>query len=160
FLDEGAREVPLSYYHRTGPVGRIYRAYNDDPKRPFAVIGLGTGTMSCYGLKGQRVDFYDIDPVVVKISFDTNEYFTFIEDAAARGVAGGLAPGAPRAAGPRRPGPGAAAPKADAPPLRPEAGRAAVRPAVDRARALPADGCGRLQQRRHPHPPDHPRGDR
>lgn len=86
FLNDGVREVPLSYYHRTGPVGQVFRAYNDDPNRAFAVIGLGTGTMACYGLKGQRVDFYDIDPVVVKISYDTDEYFTFIADAVKRGV--------------------------------------------------------------------------
>ena len=80
------RELPLTYYHRSGPVGSIFKAYNTDPKRPIAVIGLGTGTMACYGLPGQTLDFYDIDPVVVDIAFDTNEYFTFVEDAAARGV--------------------------------------------------------------------------
>ena len=48
------------------------------------MIGLGTGTMASYGIKGQRVDFYDIDPVVVDISYDTNEFFHFIEDAEAR----------------------------------------------------------------------------
>jgi hypothetical protein len=85
-LDEALRDTALSYYHRTGPVGQVFNAYNTDPKRPYAVIGLGTGTMASYGLPGQRVDFYDIDPVVVSISYDTNEYFTFIEDAEARGV--------------------------------------------------------------------------
>ncbi len=85
-MDEAVRETALSYYHRTGPVGQVFTAYNTDPKRPFAVIGLGTGTMASYGLPGQRVDFYDIDPVVVSISYDTNQYFTFVEDAEARGV--------------------------------------------------------------------------
>ena len=51
-----------------------------------AVIGLGTGSMACYGLKGQTLDFFDIDPVVVGITFDTDKYFSFIEDAEDRGV--------------------------------------------------------------------------
>jgi hypothetical protein len=86
FIEDDLHDIPLSYYHRTGPVGQVFRALNTDPKRPVAVIGLGTGTMACYGLKGQRFDFFDIDPVVVGISFDTNEHFTFVEDAEGRGV--------------------------------------------------------------------------
>ncbi|MGE3808672.1 MAG: hypothetical protein AB7K24_28740 [Gemmataceae bacterium] len=86
FKDPDVRDTPLSYYHRTGPVGQVFRNYNTDPKRAFAVIGLGTGTMASYGMPGQRVDFFDIDPVVVGISYDTNEYFHFVEDALNRGV--------------------------------------------------------------------------
>jgi spermidine synthase len=85
-LDDEMRDLPLTYYHRTGPVGQVCRTYNTDPTRAIAVIGLGTGSMCTYGLKGQTMDFYDIDPLVVDIAFDTNEYFTFAEDAEARGV--------------------------------------------------------------------------
>ncbi len=85
-FDAGIRDTPLSYYHRTGPIGDIFRHYNTDPDRAFAAIGLGTGTMASYGLPKQTVDFYDIDPVVVDISFDTDEYFHFVEDAEARKV--------------------------------------------------------------------------
>ena len=90
FLEEELHETPLSYYHRTGPVGEVFRAYNNDPKRPMAVIGLGTGTMACYALKGQTLDFFDIDPEVVGISYDTNHFFTFVEDAENRGANVGL----------------------------------------------------------------------
>src|SRR5262249_43452519 len=61
-------------------------AYNTDPTRPITVIGLGTGSMATYGRPGQVLDFYDIDPKVVDISFDRGEFFTFVEDAAERGV--------------------------------------------------------------------------
>jgi hypothetical protein len=88
--DVNLRNTPISYYFATGPVGQVFRTYNTDPKRPFAVIGLGTGTMACYAMPGQRVDYYDIDPVVVDISYDTNEFFTFAEDAEDRGVDIGL----------------------------------------------------------------------
>jgi hypothetical protein len=43
------RHQPLTYYHRTGPVGLVFEAYNRID-RPVGVIGLGAGTMSCYGL--------------------------------------------------------------------------------------------------------------
>jgi hypothetical protein len=85
-LDPGLRDLAISYYHRTGPMGHIIRAYNTDPARPLAVIGLGTGSMACYALKGQTFDFFDIDPVVVGISFDTDKFFSFVEDAEARGA--------------------------------------------------------------------------
>jgi hypothetical protein len=86
FLEDGLRDTPLTYYHRTGPVGLVFRAYNTDAKRPMAVIGLGTGTMACYALPGQTVDFFDIDPVVVDISYDTDKFFTYVEDAEERGA--------------------------------------------------------------------------
>ncbi len=43
------RHQPLTYYHRTGPVGLTFAAYNQID-RPIGVIGLGTGTMACYPL--------------------------------------------------------------------------------------------------------------
>ena len=86
YLAEGRRGEPLTYYHRTGPVGSLFAAYNTDPRRPFGVVGLGTGTMASYGRPGQHVTFYDIDPVVRRISYDSDEYFTFVRDARARGV--------------------------------------------------------------------------
>src|SRR5262249_6117366 len=89
-IDADVRPTPLSYYHRSGPVGQVFRRFNVDPSRPYAVIGLGTGTMASYSQPGQRVDFYDIDPVVVDISYDTNEFFHFVSDAEARGVNIGL----------------------------------------------------------------------
>jgi hypothetical protein len=54
------------------------------------VIGLGTGSMSCFARKGQHLTFYDIDPIVKRLSFDKGEapypYFTFVQDAIARGA--------------------------------------------------------------------------
>ena len=92
----GLRETPLSYYHKTGPVGQVFRAYNTDPKRAFAVLDLGAGTMASYGLPGQTVDFYERDRELAGLAFDTGEYFTFVEDALRRGVDINLVPGEPR----------------------------------------------------------------
>jgi spermidine synthase len=81
-------EQPLTYYHRTGPIGQIMAAYNSDPKEPppnIAVIGLGTGTMSCYARQGQNFTFYDIDPLVRDIAQNW-DYFTYWSDAVERGA--------------------------------------------------------------------------
>ena len=90
FLDKDNHGEPLTYYHRTGPIGQVMASYNTpdkDGKYPnCAFIGLGTGTMACYAQKGQHVTFYDIDPVVKAIAFDTDRYFTFIKDAKDRGA--------------------------------------------------------------------------
>jgi hypothetical protein len=50
------------------------------------IIGLGTGTMACYGEPGQQLTFFDIDPSVRDISFTTDKYFTYVQDARDHGV--------------------------------------------------------------------------
>jgi hypothetical protein len=85
-LDAVWRRQPLMYFHRNGPVGRAFAVYNTDPSRPYGVIGLGTGTMATYALSGQHVTFYEIDPVVRAIAFDSARYFTFVSDARQRGA--------------------------------------------------------------------------
>ena len=81
------REEPLTYYTRTGPVGHLFRATRaKDPKAPFAMIGLGTGSVSCYALPGQKLTFYEIDPSVKALVADTDRYFTFVTDARNRGA--------------------------------------------------------------------------
>lgn len=66
------RQEPLTYYHRTGPVGAMFhelrtRKGGADAKAPVAMVGLGTGTVSCYALPGQKLTFYEIDPAVRRI---------------------------------------------------------------------------------------------
>jgi spermidine synthase len=85
--DPGYRNVPLTYYHRTGPVGQLFAAFEGSrAKRQVAVIGLGTGTMACYPEKGHRLTFYEIDPKVKELSFDQRKYFSFVKDAQDRGA--------------------------------------------------------------------------
>lgn len=66
------REEPLTYYHRTGPVGAAFtqlrlRKGGADANADFAMVGLGTGSVSCYANKGQRLTYYEIDPAVIRI---------------------------------------------------------------------------------------------
>jgi hypothetical protein len=85
------REEPLTYHHRTGPVGAIYRELRSrkggaDAKAPVAVLGLTAGTQACYAQKGQKMTFYETDPAVVKLVADTDKYFSYVADARKRGA--------------------------------------------------------------------------
>jgi hypothetical protein len=84
------RQEPLTYYHRTGPVGAMVhelrcRKGGADAKADFAMVGLGTGSASCYALPGQKLDFYEIDASVRHLTYDDDTYFTYVTDAKARG---------------------------------------------------------------------------
>ncbi|MCS7270003.1 MAG: fused MFS/spermidine synthase [Gemmataceae bacterium] len=85
------RQEPLTYYHRTGPVGAAFRELRTrkggaDAKAPVAMVGLGTGSVSCYALPGQKLVFYEIDPAVQRLVADSDRYFTYVRDARQRGA--------------------------------------------------------------------------
>jgi spermidine synthase len=63
------RQEPLTYYHRTGPVGAMFAELTrrGKDKEHVAMVGLGTGSVSCYAQKGQRLTFYEIDPAVRRL---------------------------------------------------------------------------------------------
>jgi spermidine synthase len=68
---------PVAYY---GHLRDVFSTLHDDARHlPMAVIGLGAGTVACHGRKGQRVDFYEIDPAVVEIA-QTPQYFSYLRD--------------------------------------------------------------------------------
>jgi hypothetical protein len=76
---------PVGYFDRAGPVGDIYRVFSGDKrKKRVAVMGLGCGTMAAYAESpDQQFDFYEIDPVVIRVATD-RELFTFLPDCKAK----------------------------------------------------------------------------
>lgn len=81
------KKEPLTYYHRTGPVGHMFDVtYRRFPRADFAMVGLGTGSVSCYAGEGQTLTFYEIDPNVKKLVADTDRHFTYVKDAERRGA--------------------------------------------------------------------------
>lgn len=75
------RLIPITYYHRSGPAGDVFAETpaGTQTGRRVAIVGLGTGTLACYGRKGEQWTFYEIDPVVVGIARDPR-FFTFLRD--------------------------------------------------------------------------------
>ncbi len=79
---EAARRVPLLYFYPTGPMGQTFKSLeHDERKRPVAVVGLGAGTLACYGRRGQEFTFFEIDPAVERVA---RKYFTYLDDSEAR----------------------------------------------------------------------------
>ena len=82
FIDPNLHCEPLSYFHRDGPLGQIFEAFNSNAASPnVAVVGLGTGSMACYALPDQHWTFYEINPAVISIA-QTTEYFTYLQKCA------------------------------------------------------------------------------
>ncbi|WP_143393288.1 spermidine synthase [Fimbriiglobus ruber] len=98
-----SRQEPLTYYHRSGPVGGIFHRFRAiDPTGDVAMVGLGTGSAACYARPGQKLTFYEIDPTVIKLvekpwrEMNPDEVkngaaprmgpFTFVDDARKRGA--------------------------------------------------------------------------
>jgi hypothetical protein len=73
------RGEPLTYYHRTGPVGQVFAKCSQTHQQSVAVVGLGAGSLACYALPSQAWTFYEIDPAVARIANDTR-YFTYLRD--------------------------------------------------------------------------------
>ena len=83
FVDPELQHEPLSYFHRDGPLGQIFAAFNANAASPnVAVVGLGSGSMACYSFAGQEWTFYEINPAVISIA-QTPQHFTYLQKCAA-----------------------------------------------------------------------------
>lgn len=70
---------PLTYFHRSGPLGRVFRWLEDSGPNPrVGITGLGCGAIAGYARAGQSWDYYEIDPAVIRIAADTN-LFRFLK---------------------------------------------------------------------------------
>jgi spermidine synthase len=86
FTDDERRCEPLSYYHRTGPLGSLFEAFNAHPASTnVAVVGLGAGGMIPYARVGQEWTYFEINPAVVRIA-QNRAFFTYLQDCAAAPV--------------------------------------------------------------------------
>lgn len=78
-LDEEYRLNPISYYV---PLKMVFDVIGKDKRtaeQPIGLMGLGVGTIACYGKKDQRIDVFEIDPLVKKIAVD-DSLFTYMRD--------------------------------------------------------------------------------
>ena len=77
FLDPKRRRQPTTYYGPDSGVGLAIREAQARGPARVGVIGLGTGTLACYGRPQDWFRFYDINPQVVQVA---NTQFTFLRD--------------------------------------------------------------------------------
>lgn len=85
--DPGVRTRPMTYYYPAGPVGQAFAARDamGRGRQPFAVIGLGVGTLVAYAPPGAEVTFFEVDPGVARIA-DDPALFRYLSDGRARGT--------------------------------------------------------------------------
>jgi hypothetical protein len=75
-----ARLEPLISYHRSGPIGDVFRLLDRRPApRRVAVIGLGVGALACYNRPGDHTLFAEIDPTIAALASDP-ALFTYLRD--------------------------------------------------------------------------------
>ena len=78
WLDSEHGRTPLTYYHRSGPVGDIFdELASTENKDQVAIIGLGVGSLASYAHPGEYFTFYEIDPEVERIARD-ERFFGFL----------------------------------------------------------------------------------
>jgi spermidine synthase len=82
FLDEARVRQPTSYFTETSGGALAIASQREYKKKPLhiGIIGMGVGTLATYGLTGDRITFYEIDPQVVEVA---NRYFSFIPNSRA-----------------------------------------------------------------------------
>ncbi len=74
---------PTAYYSKLSPLGisiGLYREKTGGKPLKIGAIGLGAGTLAYYGLEGDLINFYEIDPKVIDIA---KNQFSFIRDSKA-----------------------------------------------------------------------------
>ena len=75
------RPEPISYYYKDGGIGQAISAVRERKGGPIrvAVIGLGSGTLTCASQPGEKWKFFEIDQSMVDTARDP-KYFTFIQN--------------------------------------------------------------------------------
>ena len=89
WLDPARSRAPLVYYRAESGIGHLFatlkarrEAAGAEPLQVSAV-GLGSGTLACYGDAGTRITFIEIDPGMVDVA---SRVFTFLRDCPGRPV--------------------------------------------------------------------------
>jgi SAM-dependent methyltransferase len=62
---------PLVYYAPETPIGQVFKQESArKPAMRIGAVGLGTGAVAAYTRRGDRLTFFEIDPLVIKVSTD------------------------------------------------------------------------------------------
>jgi spermidine synthase len=80
-MASGSFRTPTTYYAEDSGVGLALRLCCESRPRNIGVVGLGTGTIAAYGNAGDRIRFYEINPLVRPIA---QNLFTYLRSSPAR----------------------------------------------------------------------------
>lgn len=79
-LDSKTKHVPLAYYSYESGIGLVLTELKKSKNLNMGVIGLGAGTLAAYGGRGDSIEFFELNPDVVRVA---NNYFTYLSDSPA-----------------------------------------------------------------------------
>ncbi len=79
FLDQDREKMPTMYYHVKAGLGDIFAVM--PPPRSIAAVGLGAGASGGLTRRGDKLDYYEIDPDMERIA---RRWFTFLRNTPAR----------------------------------------------------------------------------
>lgn len=66
---------PLVYYAPSTPIGQVILAKQQQtPSMRMGAVGLGTGSVAAYVRPGDHLTFFEIDPLVIRISTDPKHF--------------------------------------------------------------------------------------
>ncbi len=87
FSGETKKRIPTSYYTPQSGIGLVLTNYPGraagKPLR-VGIIGLGVGTIAAYGIPGDHMRFYEINPEVIRLAYSgPQRLFTFLSDSRA-----------------------------------------------------------------------------
>ena len=87
FSEETKKRIPTTYFTPQSGIGLVLTNY---PGRAtgralrVGVVGLGVGTVAAYGIPGDHMRFYEINPEVIRIAYSgPQRLFTFLSDSRA-----------------------------------------------------------------------------
>ena len=74
---------PTTYYGRQSGIGSVLLSAKQGTPLNVCGVGLGCGVLASYGREGDRYDFIEINPAVIRVAM---QHFTFIDDSKANVV--------------------------------------------------------------------------
>jgi hypothetical protein len=80
FLSANLRRTPVTYFCPKSGIGIAMHALEGLPRK-IGIVGLGCGTLAAYGMPGDIMRIYEINPLVVEIA---QHEFTYLRDTPAR----------------------------------------------------------------------------
>ncbi len=87
FCEATKKRIPTAYYTPQSGIGLVLTNYPgraDGRALRVGVVGLGVGTVAAYGIPGDHMRFYEINPEVIRIAYSgAHRKFSFLSDSRA-----------------------------------------------------------------------------
>jgi spermidine synthase len=87
YMSAERRRMPTTYYGETSGIGLALRMHHPTQSRRVGVVGLGAGTLACYGKPGDEYDFFEINPLVIELA-QTEFYYLKESEATCKIITG------------------------------------------------------------------------